>query len=62
MLHQRTRERDEHGRIVATETDYLAIRALVADLILDGIDAAVVATTNETVEAVAAWRPAPGTG
>jgi len=52
LLHQCTRERDNDGRIVATEADYLAVRELVADLIADGVGATVPTTVRETVEAV----------
>lgn len=62
MLHQLSRERDEHGRIVATEADYLAVRGLIVDLMSDGIDAAVAATTKEAVEAVAALAPSSREG
>ena len=50
-LHQATRERDGE-RIVATFGDYAAVRALVADLISEGIEATVPKTVRETVGAV----------
>ena len=56
ILHQATRERDEHGRIVATVDDYAAVRALVADLIAEGVGATVPAGVRETVAAVRALR------
>lgn len=52
VLHQHTRERNDHGCIVATETDYMAVRELVADLIADGVGATVSETIRETVEVV----------
>jgi hypothetical protein len=56
LLHQASRERDAEGRIVATIEDYAAIRALVADLVSEGIEATVPATVRETVEAVTRLR------
>lgn len=53
ILHQLNRATDDQGRIVATEADYLAVRALVADLISDAVGSAVSPTVRETVEAVA---------
>jgi hypothetical protein len=53
ILHQLSRERDDDGRIVAIEADYLAVRELVADLIAEGVGATVSASVRETVEAVA---------
>jgi hypothetical protein len=40
------------GRIVATEADYLAIRALVAELIADAVGATIAESVRETVETV----------
>lgn len=51
VLHQATRERDEEGLIVATLGDYEAVRALVADLISEGIEATVPESVREVVEA-----------
>jgi hypothetical protein len=53
ILHQANRGRDGHGRIVAVEEDYLAVRELVVDLISDGVGATVSGSTRETVETVA---------
>ena len=53
ILHQQTRKTDPAGRIIATEADYLAVRALVADLIADAVGATVAPSMRETVEAVA---------
>jgi hypothetical protein len=50
LLHQVTRERDAVGRVVASLTDYQAIRDLVQDL----FDVAVQATVSETTRATAA--------
>lgn len=64
ILHQATRERDDQGRIVATEDDYDVVRALVSDLISDGVGATVPPTIRETVESVRALavsKPEGGT-
>lgn len=53
ILHQSTRERDAGGQIIATLADYAAVRALVADLIAQGVSATVPAIVRATVEAVA---------
>jgi hypothetical protein len=52
ILHQATRERDAHGRIVATLADYSRVRELVSGLIAEGVEATVPKTIRETVEAV----------
>lgn len=52
VLHQATRDRDEQGRIVATEDDYAAVRDLVIDVVSQGVGATVPASVRETVEAV----------
>ncbi len=52
LLHQAKRERDERGRIIATMDDYSVVRELVADLVSEGVDAAVSPTIKETVKAV----------
>lgn len=52
ILHQVGRDRDAHGRIVATLEDYARVRELVADLVSEGIEATVPATVRETVEAL----------
>jgi transposase-like protein len=52
-LHQKTRARDEAGRIIATIPDYAAVRALIADVLAEGIEATVPPSVRETVEAVA---------
>jgi DNA-binding transcriptional ArsR family regulator len=56
LLHQASRERDAEGRIVATLSDYAAIRDLVADLVSEGIEATVPETVRQTVEAVRRLR------
>ena len=53
IMHQLTRATDDAGRIIATEADYLAVRALTADLISDAIGATVLPATREAVAAVA---------
>jgi hypothetical protein len=50
LLHQATQSRDESGRIIASMDDYRAVRALVADLVAEGIDATVKPEVRETVE------------
>jgi hypothetical protein len=52
LLHQFNRERDEHGRVVATLDDYTAVYALVSDLIAEGLEATVSPAVRETVENV----------
>jgi hypothetical protein len=52
ILQQASRERDSHGRIVATPPDYAAVYALVIDVIAQGVQATVSATIRETVAAV----------
>jgi hypothetical protein len=55
LLHQRTRELDEKGRVIATvEGDYRTVRELVGDLVAEGVDATVSATLRETVRVVQA--------
>jgi hypothetical protein len=49
LLHRATRDADEHGRVVATEADYAAVRELVNDLVTEGIGATVRPVTRETV-------------
>jgi hypothetical protein len=50
ILHQASRERDAEGHIVATLEDYAIVRALVADLVSEGVEATVPAPVRETVE------------
>ncbi len=54
ILHQASREKDTEGRILATVEDYAAVRALIADLVAEGVEATVAATMRETVLAVRA--------
>jgi hypothetical protein len=49
LLHRATRERGEQGRIVATLEDYTVVRALVADIISEGLEATVSEIVRETV-------------
>jgi hypothetical protein len=51
LLHQATRLRDHSDRVVATLDDYRAVRALVADLVAEGIDVTAKNEVRETVEA-----------
>jgi hypothetical protein len=56
LLHQRTRERDTAGRVIATIADYAAVHQLVAEIISGGVEATVPASIRETVEAVHALQ------
>ncbi len=53
LLHQKRRQRDGRGRIVATLDDYAVVRELVADLVAQGVEASVPPIVRETVIAVA---------
>jgi hypothetical protein len=52
LLHQASRKRDRHGRIIATLTDYGVVRDLLNPLLSEGVGATVSLTVRETVEAV----------
>ncbi len=52
ILHQGNRSKDEDGAILASLQDYAVVRELVGDLVAEGVEAAVSATTRETVDAV----------
>jgi DNA-binding Lrp family transcriptional regulator len=52
LLHQATRARDDDGRIVAVEADYVAVRGLVAELLAEEVGTTVPPTVREAVEAV----------
>ena len=54
ILHQRNRERDDEGRVIATLDDYAAVYQLVDDVLSDGVQTTVSDTERETVEAVRA--------
>ena len=55
ILHQAQRETDARGRIVATiDGDYAPVRALVSDLIAEGVEASVSPAIRDTVKAVRA--------
>ena len=56
LLHRGSRDRNEAGAIVATVQDYAVVRALVAELFAEGIEATVSTTVRETVDAVAALK------
>jgi hypothetical protein len=60
ILHQASRERDDQGRIIATEADYGAVRALVADLISQGVGATVPDSIRQTVDCVRDINTAEG--
>jgi hypothetical protein len=49
LLHQASRERDAEGRVVAAIDDYARVREIVADLVSEGVEAAVPPTVRETV-------------
>jgi len=53
ILHQCTRTRDAHGRIVATLADYVAVFDLVQEIVGEGVQATVSPAVRETVAAVA---------
>jgi hypothetical protein len=53
ILYQAQRDRDLHGRIIATvEGDYEPVRGLIGELIAEGVEASVPERTRETVEVV----------
>ncbi len=52
ILHQRQRDWDTEGRVIATLDDYAAIRALVEDLLAEAMGATVPTTIRQTVKAV----------
>ncbi|HEY2930884.1 MAG TPA: hypothetical protein VGK99_03990 [Acidobacteriota bacterium] len=54
ILHQASRPIDSEGRIVASISDYEAVKELVLDLVSSGIDATVSCVLRETVEALKA--------
>jgi hypothetical protein len=62
ILHQLSREQDSRGRIIATETDYIAVRDLVIDLISEGVGATVSESMRETVERVSDLCPRDDNG
>jgi hypothetical protein len=52
LLHRELRARDARGRIVASITDYAAVRELISDVFSEGVEAAVARALRETVEVV----------
>lgn len=52
LLHRASRERDREGQVIASIEDYARVRELVADLVSEGVEAAVPPTVRETVEAL----------
>ncbi len=52
-LHQASRKKDDRGRVVATLADYAAVRALVADLVSEGVETTVPESVRGAVHAVA---------
>lgn len=53
VLHQASREKDQRGRVVATLADYATVRALVADLVSEGVETTVPESVRGAVHAVA---------
>jgi hypothetical protein len=62
ILHQATREKNEHGRIIATITDYAVVRELVLDVLSEGVEAGVTADIAEAVHAVKRLVPKEAAG
>jgi hypothetical protein len=56
LLHRCSRSRNGAGAIIAAIEDYAVVRALVANLFSEGIEAMVSTTVRETVDAVAALK------
>jgi hypothetical protein len=54
ILHQASRERDRHGRVVATLDDYQTVRDLIGEIVSEGIGATVSDDIRATVAAVKA--------
>jgi hypothetical protein len=52
LLHQKTRKRDEQGRIIATLRDYIVVRELIKGVIAEAAEQSVPKSIRETVEAV----------
>jgi hypothetical protein len=50
LLHQASRLKDEKSRVIAVIEDYTAVRALIADLVAEGVDATVKPEVREVVE------------
>lgn len=57
LIHQLHRDKDTDGRIIASLKDYEAIRELVADIISEGVEAAIKNSIRETVSAVKHLEP-----
>lgn len=52
VLHQKSRDRDTKGRIVARVADYAAVYGLVLDIVSEGVEATVSKTVRATVVAL----------
>jgi hypothetical protein len=52
LLHQKSRQKDNAGQIIADIKDYTVVRDLVADLMAAGVEATVKPEVREVVEAV----------
>jgi hypothetical protein len=53
LLHQASRLKDQHGRVIAVLEDYAAVRELVADLVAEGVEATVKPEIREVAETTA---------
>jgi hypothetical protein len=52
LIHQRSRDTDEHGWVIATGADYTAVRGLVGEVLAEQIGQTVSSAVRQTVEAV----------
>lgn len=52
IIHQRNRQKNEDGHIIASGKDYVAVFELVAEVLASGVEATVPKEVRETVEAV----------
>jgi hypothetical protein len=52
ILHQKTRDKDKKGRIIAEFVDYRRVRRLINGLVSEGVERTVSQTVRETVKAV----------
>ena len=57
LIHQKNRERDQQGRVIASLEDYVAVRDLVSDIVSAGLGATVPDSVRETVNAVTSLAP-----
>jgi hypothetical protein len=52
ILQQAKRQRDENGAVIATLSDYAAVRELVGTIVAEGLEATVSKNARETVEGI----------